>query len=55
MPTEEEVAEIGRNRRACARELGFDTPDDMPNGEFYSIVTDHAAVLVPGCIDKFPE
>jgi hypothetical protein len=54
MPTEEELAERERNRRACARELGFDTPDDMPNDEFYRIVFDHYDALVPGCVDKYP-
>jgi len=54
LPTEEEVAEIERNRRACAWEYGFDTPDDMPHDEFYQVVTDHIDLLGPACVDKYP-
>jgi len=52
-PSEEEAAEIQRKRRECARELGFDTPDDMPDGDYYDLVAEHADELRI-CTEKNP-
>jgi len=53
-PSEEEYLEIERNRRACARELGFDAPDDMSREDFYDIVAENVDKLNM-CFERYPD
>jgi hypothetical protein len=53
LPTEAETQEREEKRRACARELGFDVPDDMDTGEFYMLVWENRSELGE-CLKLYP-
>lgn len=52
LPSETELQQRESDRRACAREMGYETPEDMGTDQFYGLVAETPELQT--CIDRYP-